>query len=107
MNASCATACIDVQLFAEHRGLDMSRFANLLMQTKTVALPHEDPITFAVNAAKPLVDELAPGQKDRIELLITCSESGIDFGKSMSTYIHHYLQLNRNCRLFEIKQACY
>ena len=25
----------------------------------------------------------------------------------MSTYVHHYLGLNRNCRLFELKQACY
>ena len=25
----------------------------------------------------------------------------------MSTYIHHYLGLKRDCRLFEIKQACY
>ena len=25
----------------------------------------------------------------------------------MSTYIHHYLGLNRNCRLFELKNACY
>ncbi|MFA7746563.1 3-hydroxy-3-methylglutaryl-ACP synthase, partial [Salinicoccus roseus] len=32
---------------------------------------------------------------------------GIDFGKSLSTYIHDYLGLNRNCRLFELKQACY
>jgi polyketide biosynthesis 3-hydroxy-3-methylglutaryl-CoA synthase-like enzyme PksG len=40
-------------------------------------------------------------------LLVTCSESGIDFGKSMSTYLHHYLGLDRNCRLFEVKQACY
>jgi polyketide biosynthesis 3-hydroxy-3-methylglutaryl-CoA synthase-like enzyme PksG len=40
-------------------------------------------------------------------MLITCTESGIDFGKSMSTYIHHYLGLNRNCRLFELKNACY
>jgi polyketide biosynthesis 3-hydroxy-3-methylglutaryl-CoA synthase-like enzyme PksG len=31
----------------------------------------------------------------------------VDFGKSMSTYIHHHLGLNRNCRLFELKQACY
>ncbi len=40
-------------------------------------------------------------------MLITSTESGIDFSKSMSTYMHHYLGLNRNCRLFEIKNACY
>ena len=58
-----------------------------------------------VNAAKPIIDRLTEAEKDRIELLITCSESGIDFGKSLSTYIHDYLGLNRNCRLFELKTS--
>ncbi|MBJ8193094.1 hydroxymethylglutaryl-CoA synthase family protein, partial [Bacillus cereus] len=91
----------------QHRQLDPARFENLLMKEKAVALPYEDPVTFGVNAAKPLVDALSEAEKNRIEMLITCTESGIDFGKSISTYIHHYLGLNRNCRLFELKQACY
>jgi polyketide biosynthesis 3-hydroxy-3-methylglutaryl-CoA synthase-like enzyme PksG len=107
MNVFGGTAYLDVRQLAAHRRLDATRFQNLLMMEKTVALPYEDPITYGVNAAKPLVDALSAPEKDRIELLITCSESGIDFGKSISTYIHHYLELNRNCRLFEIKQACY
>ena len=92
---------------AAHRKLDTARFDNLLMKQKSVALPFEDPVSFAINAAKPIIDSLSDQEKDRIELLITCSESGIDFGKSISTYVHHYLGLNRNCRLFELKQACY
>jgi polyketide biosynthesis 3-hydroxy-3-methylglutaryl-CoA synthase-like enzyme PksG len=40
-------------------------------------------------------------------MVITCTESGIDFGKSLSTYVHALLGLKPNCRLFEIKQACY
>ncbi|MCW8876312.1 MAG: hydroxymethylglutaryl-CoA synthase family protein [Kangiellaceae bacterium] len=107
MNAYAGTTFLDVQKLAEHRKLDTSRFENLLMKEKTVALPYEDPITFAVNAAKPLVDNLSEQEKDRIELVITCSESGFDFGKSMSTYCHDLLGLNRNCRLFELKNACY
>lgn len=107
MNVFGGAAYLDVAQLARHRKLDMGRFENLLMKQKTVALPYEDPITFGVNAAKPLIDALAPAEKERIELLITCTESGIDFGKSMSTYIHHHLGLGRNCRLFELKQACY
>jgi polyketide biosynthesis 3-hydroxy-3-methylglutaryl-CoA synthase-like enzyme PksG len=53
------------------------------------------------------LETLTAAERGRIELLITCSESGVDFGKSLSTYVHHYLGLPRNCRLFEIKQACY
>jgi polyketide biosynthesis 3-hydroxy-3-methylglutaryl-CoA synthase-like enzyme PksG len=40
-------------------------------------------------------------------MVITCTESAFDFGKSMSTYFHKILGLNRNCRLFELKNACY
>jgi polyketide biosynthesis 3-hydroxy-3-methylglutaryl-CoA synthase-like enzyme PksG len=107
MNVYGGSASLDVMALAKHRKLDMLRFENLLMKEKTVALPHEDPITFGVNAALPLIEALSQAERDRIELLITCTESGIDFGKSISTYIHHHLGLNRNCRLFEIKQACY
>ncbi|MEC1006980.1 polyketide biosynthesis 3-hydroxy-3-methylglutaryl-ACP synthase PksG [Bacillus subtilis] len=107
MNVFGGTAYLDVMELAKYRHLDTARFENLLMKEKAVALPYEDPVSFGVNAAKPIIDALSEAEKDRIELLITCSESGIDFGKSLSTYIHEYLGLNRNCRLFEVKQACY
>jgi polyketide biosynthesis 3-hydroxy-3-methylglutaryl-CoA synthase-like enzyme PksG len=107
MNVFGGTAFLDVMKLVEHRKLDAARFENLMMKGKAVALPYEDPVTFGVNAAKPILDAMSEEEKGQIELLITCSESGIDFGKSMSTYIHDYLGLKRNCRLFEIKQACY
>ncbi len=107
MNVFGGTAFLDVMQLVEHRGLDPARFGNLLMRQKSVALPSEDPVTFAVNAAAPIVAALPEEQRNRIELLITCTESGIDFGKSLSTYVHHYLGLSRHCRLFEVKSACY
>jgi len=107
MNVFGGSAFLDVMQLISHRRLDSARFENLLMRQKAVALPCEDPVTFGVNAAKPIVDALPEAEKDRIELLITCTESGIDFGKSLSTYVHHYLGLSRNCRLLEIKNACY
>jgi polyketide biosynthesis 3-hydroxy-3-methylglutaryl-CoA synthase-like enzyme PksG len=107
LNVYGGAACLDVRELCTHRGLDMPRFENLLMREKAVALPYEDPITFAVNAAKPLIDAMSEAERARIEMVVTCTESGIDFGKSLSTYIHHYLGLAGNCRLFEIKQACY
>jgi polyketide biosynthesis 3-hydroxy-3-methylglutaryl-CoA synthase-like enzyme PksG len=89
------------------RGLDLERFDNLMMEKKSVNLPCEDPVTVGVNAAKPIIDRLSEAERSRIELIITSSETGIDFGKSISTYIHDYLNLSRECRLFEVKQACY
>lgn len=107
MNVWAGTTFLNVEKLADHRNLDKSRFSNLLMKEKSVALPYEDPITFAVNAAKPIVDQLSDEEKNRIEMVITCTESSFDFGKSMSTYCHDLLGLSRNCRLFEIKNACF
>lgn len=107
MNVFAGGAYLDVKKLAQHRKLDTSRFNNLLMKEKTVPLPYEDPISNGVNAAKPIVDALPPEEKDRIEMVITATESAFDFGKSMSTYFHQLLGLNRNCRLFELKNACY
>ena len=107
INVFAGSAYLDVEKLARHRNLDMTRFSNLLMNQKTVALPYEDPITFGVNAAKPLIDAMSPEERDRIEMVISGTESAFDFGKSMSTYFHKLLGLNRNCRLFELKNACY
>jgi polyketide biosynthesis 3-hydroxy-3-methylglutaryl-CoA synthase-like enzyme PksG len=107
INAYVGRACIDIRALFELRGLNLDRFDNLQMHKKTVALPCEDAVTNAVNAAKPIIDALTPEQRDSIEVVIAATESGVDFGKSISTYVHDYLGLNRRCRMFEIKQACY
>lgn len=107
MNAYGGQAYVDVRELFAARGLEMSRFENLLMDRKAVNMPWEDVITNGVNAAKPIVDALPPGERERIELVIASTESGVDFGKAISTYLHDHLGLSRRCRLFEVKQACY
>lgn len=107
INPYCGQASLDIRTLFGARGLESERFENLMMVEKSVGLPCEDPVTNAVNAAKPILDTLSDKERNSIELLITATESGLDFGKSLSTYIHDHLNLSRNCRLFEIKQACY
>jgi polyketide biosynthesis 3-hydroxy-3-methylglutaryl-CoA synthase-like enzyme PksG len=107
INAYTGPACIDVRALFRARGLDLERFDNLLMERKSIALPCEDAVTYAVNAAKPLIDGLPAEERQRVELVITATESGLDFGKSLATYVHAQLGLGRRCRLFEVKQACY
>jgi len=68
MNVFCGMAYLDVMELAKHRKLDATRFGNLLMKEKTVALPYEDPVTCGVNAAKPIIDSLSESEKNRIEL---------------------------------------
>ena len=98
INVYGGPAYIDVRTMFSERGLDLERFDNLMMEKKSVGLPCEDPVTNGVNAAKPIIDQLSDEEKSRIEMVITSSESGLDFGKSLSTYIHDYLGLSRNCR---------
>ncbi|MBN2441745.1 MAG: hydroxymethylglutaryl-CoA synthase family protein [Spirochaetales bacterium] len=100
-------AFVDVKEIFKARDLELGRFENLMMTNKSVGLPCEDPVTNGVNAAKPIVDLLSDEDKESIEMIITASESGLDFGKSLSTYIHQYIGITRKCRLFEVKQACY
>ncbi|WP_247891666.1 hydroxymethylglutaryl-CoA synthase family protein [Azospirillum argentinense] len=107
MNLYAGPTYVDVRDLFTARGLDLERFDNLMMRKKSVALPCEDAVSYAVNAAKPIIDRLTPAERSRIGTVITCTESPVDFAKSLSTYIHALLGLDRNCRSLELKQACY
>jgi polyketide biosynthesis 3-hydroxy-3-methylglutaryl-CoA synthase-like enzyme PksG len=98
---------LDVAMLFSARGLDDSRMQNLMMREKSVNLPIEDAVTNAVNAAAPIVNALTPQQRETIELVIVGTESAVDFGKPVSTYVADYLQLGRRHRSFETKHACY
>src|SRR3990167_4333350 len=107
MNLYPGRAALDIHDLFVGRNLNLSHFDNLMMKQRSIHLPWEDPVTNAVNAAKPLIDQLSEEEKSQIEMIITSTESGIDFGKSISTYVHRYLGLSPRCRLFEVKQACF
>ncbi|MET8727403.1 MULTISPECIES: hydroxymethylglutaryl-CoA synthase family protein [Streptomyces] len=107
VNAYVGRASFGVRELFAARDLDDRRMDNLMMERKSVNLPCEDPVTNAVNAAKPLVDALSAEERDRIELVVVGTESGLDFGKPISTYVQDLLGLGKRCRSFEVKHACY
>ncbi|MFD5469931.1 hydroxymethylglutaryl-CoA synthase family protein [Streptomyces sp. NPDC127105] len=107
LNVHAGFAQLSTPELFEGRGLDRERIGHLMMRARSIALPCEDPITNAVNAAAPIVNRLAPQDKERIELILTSSESGVDFSKSIASYVHEFLGLSRKCRVMEVKQACY
>lgn len=100
-------ARIDVADLFAGRGLDPARIGNLEMRSRSVGMPWEDPVTNAVNAARPVLDRLDPADRDRVELLVTSTESGVDYSKSVASYVHRHLGLSSECRVLEAKQACY
>ena len=107
LNVYAGLAQIPVAALFAGRGLDPERLDNLMMRQRSIGLPFEDPVSNAVNAAKPILDALEPDEVAGIELLVTSTESGLDLSKSVASYVHEHLGLSRNCRLLEVKQACY
>ncbi|TBR56979.1 hypothetical protein B4U84_26465 [Westiellopsis prolifica IICB1] len=96
---------LDIAELAEVRGLDLNYIVNNLMcERRSVYPAYEDAVTLAVNAAKKL---LSPEDVKDIELLIVGTESAVDFGKSISSWVHRFCNLPANCRNLEVKQACY
>lgn len=100
-------ASVSVHELFTARGLDTERLSHLMMEAKSVALPFEDAVSYGVNAARRIVQRLSDAERKQIGLVLTCTESPVDFGKSLSTYIHDWLELDSNCRVLEVKQACY
>ncbi len=104
LNVYGSTCSIDIETIARARGRSGKGLQAVQFLRRSVTPPSEDAVTLAVNAAKPLVDAAGPGA---FELLIVATESGVDYGKPLSTYVHHLLELNPACRNFEVKYACH
>ena len=84
LNVYGGVAQIPAEAVFAGRGLDPGRYGNLMMRHRSVALPFEDPVTHAVNAARPLVEQLDEAQRQRIELVVTATESGLDLSMSVA-----------------------
>lgn len=89
----------------EARGHDPADIRDTMkIHERSLNPPWEDPVTMAVNAARPMLDD-----RDRasIGLLIVASESGVDQEKPLSTWVQRYLGLSSRVRNIEVKHACY
>ncbi|SDP37280.1 hydroxymethylglutaryl-CoA synthase family protein [Lentzea jiangxiensis] len=107
IGAYFGTAHVEVGELFQARGLEQARLANLLMRRKSVALPCEDIVTMAVNAARPVLDRLGAEGRATIETVVVATESGVDLAKSAAAFALAFLDLPKTCRVFEVKQACH
>lgn len=103
LNLYASTQCVDLRELAAIRNIPEKEVRNVRFEWRSVLPLYEDPVTLAVNAAKPIIGADA---RD-IELLIVATETGLDYGKPLSTYVQDALGLGPNCRNFEIKHACF
>ena len=103
LNLYASTLSVDNAEVAAARGT--SKYMDIVrIRRRSIAPLWEDPVTLAVNAAKPLVAAAGP---EAFELLIVATESGFDYGKPLSSYVHKHLGLGSRCRNLEAKHACY
>ena len=96
---------LDLRTLAEVQGTDPDKYYDGIGQEKMgMAAPDEDVVTMAANAAYPLIERVG---QDAISTLLFATETGIDQSKSAGIYVHRLLGLHSNCRVVELKQACY
>jgi 3-hydroxy-3-methylglutaryl CoA synthase len=96
------TLSIPFAEIARRRKYPDAALKTVQFEQRSVLQPWEDPVTLAANAARPLVSD-----PETYGLLVVGTETGLDFGKPHSSYIHDALGLSTRCKNFEVKHACY
>ena len=98
------TLALDLRALACARGDDPARVCDAMMiDTRSLNPPWEDPVTLAVNACRDLTDE----ERASVGLLLVATESGPDQEKAVSSWVRRYAGLRDDCRNLEVKHACY
>ncbi len=97
--------CLPLTTLAESRGIDPNKYlVGLGQEEMSIMPPDEDIVSMGANAATQIV---TPDILDSIKLVIFATETGVDQSKAAGLWVHHLLQLPKNCRVVELKQACY
>lgn len=96
---------LDLNVLAERNGIDIGKFHHGIGQEKMGVPAHdEDIITLAANAANQILND---ENKHSVSTLFFATETGIDQSKAAGIYVHRLLGLKDDCRVVELKQACY
>ena len=96
---------LDLRALAEKQQTDPEKYyAGIGQEKMGMAAPDEDIVTMAANAALPIIERVGP---DAVDTLLFATETGIDQSKSAGVYVHRLLGMQANCRVVELKQACY
>jgi len=107
----------DIALYAGRLSLDIEQLAcargrdpnyprtKLMCERRSVYPDWEDAVTLSVNAASQLFSR--DSDREQIGLLIVGTESAVDFGKPVATWVHRFCKLPAACRTLEVKHACY
>ena len=94
---------LPLEELAKARGADYDKYrVGIGQEVMAVAPPDEDIVTMAASAALPF-ESLFP----TIDTVFFATESSIDQSKAAGLFVHGLLGLPKQCRVIELKQACY
>lgn len=98
---------VDMTDLARARKVDPAKYCNGLGQLEmSVASPCEDTVTLAAGAGRRVINSFGINP-DSIGLVIVGTETSVDHSKPVSSFVHQMLGLSKECRVIEIKHACY
>jgi hydroxymethylglutaryl-CoA synthase len=96
---------LDLKTFAEEKNIDPDKYYVGIGQEKmSIAPPDEDIVTLAAKACDPILNKV---DSQKITAVLFATESGIDQSKAAGVFLHGLLNLPKNCRVIELKHACY
>ena len=95
---------LDLTNLAKARGESANKYKKLGQDKMSVLARDEDIVTMSASAAKEVIKDI---DKNEIGFLILATETGVDASKSAGMFVHKLLDLPKNCRVLELKQACY
>ncbi len=96
---------LDLNELAEARGVDVNKYyVGIGQERMSIPTPDEDVVTMGANAAQTILNDC---DKSTIGTVIFATESSIDQSKAAGIFIHDLLDLPKDCRVVEVKQACY
>ncbi|MDK7161184.1 hydroxymethylglutaryl-CoA synthase [Lactobacillus jensenii] len=96
---------VDMVDLAKARDVDPGKFLIGIGQNKmAVADKSQDAVSMAINATSEYIDKI---ELDKLGLLVFGTESSVDQSKSASLFVKKALNLPKNIRTFELKEACF
>ncbi len=96
---------LDITDLAIGRNENANKFVKGLMQLEMAVTPAtQDIVTLGASAAYKILNE---EDREKIDMIIIATETGIDQSKSASIFIHNLLDIQPFARCIELKEACY
>ena len=92
---------------ASARGVPWEKYQIGLGNHRMSILPNwEDAVTMAANAAGQLLEKTGTSPQEVLQLVV-CTERGVDHSKPVASFVQGLLEIGSQCRVNEIKHACY